>query len=124
MRQRRRSGPRLERPAGRSGPGLGNAIEFDGLNVEPNGASNDVVATAAAVTSGVQVLLARWGTDARDVDVTAILQTMAVKQGGNELFIPRSMNFNKAFGDPRPMRRKQLHIVALVCVSPRVLVPL
>ncbi len=68
------------------------------------------------IASGVKILQARYGTSSKDVDVTSIVQNMVDEQ--NVLKIPRSLSFNKVFGDPHSFRRKKLRLIGQVNGKP------
>jgi len=62
--------------------------------------------------NNVDILLARYGTTNRDIDVTTKIQEL-VKD--SVLKIPRSLDFNRFFGkDPARFSKKKLRLVALV----------
>ena len=77
---------------------------------------------------GIHILQAQWGTNTKYIDVTEQVQELIVKDPDTTtttttrftLSIPKSLNFNKMFGDPAMFRRKYLRIVALVDGEPNV----
>lgn len=62
-----------------------------------------------------QIVSARYGTSARSTNVTSKLQSWVTSAGtGQLLHIPADRSFDRVFGDPHPLRRKTLRIVAEV----------
>ena len=59
---------------------------------------------------------ARYGTSSKDIDVTTIVQNMVTDN--NMLKIPRSLSFNKVFGDPHSFRRKKLRLIGSINGKP------
>eukprot|EP00939_MAST-03C_sp_MAST-3C-sp1_P005517 g5517.t1 len=64
----------------------------------------------------MRILLARYGTTQKDIDVTSKLQQFIQREtdGSYSLRIPKDLNLNRYFGkDPHRFRRKKLRFVAL-----------
>jgi hypothetical protein len=85
-----------------------------GTHTHATASSSSSSSIAQNKADGLQILIARWGTSRKEVDVTDKVQQMVLEQGGASLRIPRQLSFNKVFGDPLPFRRKKLRIVALI----------
>lgn len=86
---------------------------LDSSTKEENGKT--CVAPEASETTSMRILLARYGTTRRDIDVTSKLQELVTRDtnGSYTLRVPKELNMNRYFGkDPHRFRRKKLRFVA------------